>query len=69
MSKPEIRKIVRLSWIREQAAEEFERMKCNPYLDPAFFTAEEMEHYIGVLIKSHFNEWRVINDIDDERAF
>lgn len=69
MKKPEIKKVVRLSWIREQAAKEFEELRNVPDLDPSFFTAEEMEHYIGTLIRSHADEWMVVNDIEDERAF
>lgn len=69
MKKTEIKKVVRLSWIREWAAKEFEGLRCSPNLDSSFFTAEEMEHYIGVLIKSHANEWMVIDDIRDEGAF
>lgn len=69
MKKPEIKKVVRLSWIREQAAKEFEELKRIPDLDPSFFTTEEMEYYIGTLIRSHADEWMVVNDIEDERAF
>ena len=69
MKKTRIKKVVRLSWIREQAAKEFEELKCVPDLDPSFFTAEELEHYIGALIRCHAKDWMVVNDIEDERAF
>lgn len=69
MRKPELKKVVRLSWVRERAAEEFEELKHVPDLDPSFFTMEVMEHYIEVLIKCHADEWMVINDIEDERTF
>lgn len=68
MIKPQIKKVVRLSWIREQAAKEFEKLKRVTNLDPSFFTAEEMEHYIKVLIMSHADDWMVINDIENEGA-
>lgn len=68
MRKPKIKKVVRLSWIREKAAEEFEELKRTPDLDSSFFTADEMEHYIEVLIKCHAEDWMVINDLQDERA-
>lgn len=69
MIKPEIKKIVRLSWIWEWATKKFEELRCSPNLDPSFFTADELEHYIGVLIRSHADDWMVINDIEDEGAF
>lgn len=65
MNKPNIKKVVRLSWIREQARQEFEEMRHNPELDPAFFTDEELEHYLGVLIRSHAEDWLVIDDRDE----
>lgn len=69
MRKPEIKKVVRLSWVRERAAEEFEDMKRDPQLDPMFFDNQELEHYIGVIIRSHAEDWMVIDDLRDERAF
>lgn len=68
MEKPGIRKIVCLSWIREQATDEFEALRQDPCLDPEFFTDEELEHYIKVIIMSHADDWMVINDIENERA-
>lgn len=65
--KPSVKRIVKLSWIYQSAREEFEAMKQHPDLDPDFFTEEELEHYVGVIIKSHINDWLVIDD-RDERA-
>lgn len=61
-----IKKIVRLSWIKDQARSEFEIMKKHPELDADFFTEEELEHYVDVMIRSHEDEWIVINDLGDE---
>lgn len=69
MIKPEIKKIVRLSWVKERAAKDFEEMKRDPQLDPMFFNDQELEHYIGVLIRTHADEWMVIDDLGDEGAF
>lgn len=68
MGEPAIRKIVCMSWIRKQAADEFEALRQDPRLDPEFFTDEELEHYIKVKIMSHADEWMVINDIANERV-
>lgn len=65
MENPDIKKVVRLSWLREQAAQEFEVLKRVPNLDSSFFSAEELEHYIGVLIRSNEEDWLVIDDTDD----
>ncbi len=63
--KKTAKKIVKLSWIYESAREEFEVMKKHPDLDPDFFTDEELEHYVGVIIKNHINDWLVIDDRDE----
>ena len=66
MLKQRIKKVVSLSSVRELAAGEFEVMRRDPHLDPVFFTEEELEHYIQVLIRSLSEEWIVI---DDEGTF
>lgn len=65
MDKICIKKVVRLSRIRDRATEELEEMRRSPELDPAFFTDEELEHYIGVLIRSHEDDRLVIDDRDE----
>lgn len=68
MEKTEIKKVVKLSWIYDSARAEFEMMKQMPDLDASFFTEDELEHYVGVIIKSHLDDWLVVNDIDNERT-
>lgn len=60
--KPEVKRIVKLSWIYESAREEFEIMMNHPDLDEAFFTDEELEHYVRVIIRSHLDDWLIIDD-------
>lgn len=60
--KPEVKRIVKLSWIYESAREEFEIMRNHPDLDETFFTDKELEHYVGVIIRSHLDDWLVIDD-------
>lgn len=60
--KPEVKRIVKLSWIYESAREEFEIMKNHPDLDREFFTDEELEHYVRVIIRSHLGDWLIIDD-------
>lgn len=52
----------------ERARKEFEEMGLNPELDASFFSDDELKHYVGVLIKSHTEDWLVINDCGDEGA-
>ena len=66
MDKPSIKRVVRLSWVRAQAKEEFERLKKEPELDSAFFTDEELESYVNFLLRVHTDEWIVINDKNNE---
>ncbi len=66
MEKPSIKRLVRLSWVRAQAKEEFERLKKEPELDSAFFTDEELENYVNFLLRVHTDEWIVINDKNNE---
>lgn len=66
MDKPSIKRVVRLSWIREQAKEEFELLKKEPELDSSFFTDGELEHYVNFLLRVHADEWLIIDDINDE---
>lgn len=68
MAKPEIKRVVRLSSVMERARKEFEEMGLNPELDASFFSDDELKHYVGVLIKSHAEDWLVINDCGDEGA-
>lgn len=68
MKKPEIRKFVRLSWVREQAKQEFVEIRSNPNIDSTFFTDMELEHYIWVLIRRHEADWLVIDDLGNERV-
>lgn len=65
--KPSVKRIVKLSWIYQSAREEFEIMKQHPDLDADFFTEDELEHYVGAIIRSHIEDWIVIDD-RDERA-
>lgn len=67
MDKPSIKRVVRLSWIRAQAKDEFEQLKKEPELDPTFFTDDELEHYVNFLLRVHADEWIVINDLNNER--
>ena len=60
--RPEVKRIVKLSWIYESAREEFDEMKKHPDLDPDFFTDEELDHYVRVIIRSHVEDWLVIDD-------
>lgn len=62
MMKAEVKRIVKLSWIYESAREEFEIMRNHPDLDEAFFTDEELEHYVRVIIRSHLDDWLIIDD-------
>lgn len=66
MEKPSIKRVVHLSWVRAQAKEEFERLKKEPELDSAFFTDEELEHYVNFLLRVHTDKWIVINDKNNE---
>ncbi len=68
MTKPAIKKVVRLSWLREHAKQEFDEMRGNPDFDPTFFSEAELEHYIRVLIRSYEDDWLIIDDIEDERT-
>lgn len=60
--KTEVKRIVKLSWIYDSAREEFEIMKNHPDLDEDFFTEEELDYYVGVIIRSHLDDWLVIDD-------
>lgn len=60
MSK--VKKIVSLSWVKQQAQDEFEQLKTLPDLDPEFFTNEELEHYVRVLIARHKGDWIVVEN-------
>ena len=66
MDKPSIKRVGRLSWVRAQAKEEFERLKKEPELDSAFFTDDELENYVNFLLRVHTDEWIVINDKNNE---
>lgn len=37
-------------------------MRNHPDLDETFFTDKELEHYVGVIIRSHLDDWLVIDD-------
>lgn len=68
MMKPTVKRIVKLSWIMGSAREEFEKMKKHPDLDADFFNENELAHYVGVIIKSHEDDWLIIDDRnEDER--
>ena len=66
MKELSCKQLVKLSWIYKEAREEFEAMKKVPELDPDFFTEEELDHYVGVIIRSHLNDWLVIDDIHND---
>ena len=57
-----VKKIVLLSWVRQQAQDEIYILKGLPYLDTEFFNDEEFEHYIRILIARHKDDWVVIKD-------
>lgn len=59
--KPMTQKIVRISHIIQMAKDEFEQMKQEPALDSEFFTKDELQHYVNVLISEHKEDWLVIN--------
>ena len=61
--KPTVKRIVKLSWIHDSAREEFEFMKKHPDLDADFFNDEELDHYVSVIIRSHAEDWLVIDDM------
>lgn len=65
MDKQTIKRVTRLSGVREQAKEEFEMLKKEPELDPTFFTEEGLEHYENFLLRVHTDEWLVIDDINN----
>lgn len=62
MESPIIKRVVCLSWIREQAREEFEMLKKEPELDPTFFTEDELELYVNFLLRVHADVWLVLDD-------
>lgn len=65
--KLSVKRVVKLSWIYESARKEFDVMKKHPDLDPDFFTEDELDHYVGVIVRNHIGDWLVIDD-RDERA-
>ncbi len=63
-NEPTIQRIVTLSSIVNEARKEFDEMRQCPDLDPTFFTEDELWHYVRFIIRTHQNEWRVINDLN-----
>lgn len=64
MMKIKIKKIVKLSRIYESARAEFDEMKKHRDLDTDFFNDEELDYYVMVIIRSHIDDWLVINDMN-----
>lgn len=61
------RKIIRMSWIKQQAKQQIESLIENPDIDNEFMKEEDITEYVKFLINAHKGDWIVYNDLEDER--